>query len=254
LVFGILTVALILAFWQFALDVLVLIPFFAKRPGDVWEFLVTHSAAPANRATLLGALAETFAYTIPGYLAGIALGALLACLFTLAPGVAAATLPAAIAIRSIPILTTAPLIVLALGRGPAGIVAIVAVMIFFPTLVACLHGLRQAPGQILDVFASYGAGRWRHLTLAQIPAALPAFFAAARMSVPSAILAVTVAEWLATGTGIGNLMSLTHSTSNYNMLWSAVTALTVITFAVYAAVGRAERAVLRIYAPEQTSA
>lgn len=251
---ALLAAMLILALWQVALDGFGLSRFFAKRPGDVWRFLVAVPEAAQNRATLLAALGQTFGYAVPGYLAGLALGALLACLFTLAPALASAALPVAIALRSIPILTTAPIIVLALGRGPAGTIAIVAVMSFFPTVVASLHGLRQAPGQVLDVFESYGAGRWRHLVLAQVPAALPAFFAAARMSVPAAILAVTVAEWLATGSGIGNLMSLTHSTSNYNMLWSAVAALTLVTFALYAAVSGAERAVLRTYAPEQTSA
>jgi sulfonate transport system permease protein len=33
----------------------------------------------------------------------------------------------------------------------------------------------------------------------RIPAMLPAFFAAARMAVPASVLAVTVVEWLATG-------------------------------------------------------
>ena len=36
---------------------------------------------------------------------------------------------------------------------------------------------------------------------------LPAFFAAARIAVPATVLAATVAEWLATGTGMGNLMA-----------------------------------------------
>ncbi|MEZ5090880.1 MAG: hypothetical protein R2719_14950 [Micropruina sp.] len=40
---------------------------------------------------------------------------------------------------------------------------------------------------------------------------LPAFLAAAWMSVPAAVLAVTVVEWLATGTGIGSLMALAAS-------------------------------------------
>jgi ABC-type nitrate/sulfonate/bicarbonate transport system permease component len=106
---------------------------------------------------------------------------------------------------------------------------------------------------VLDVFASYGAGRWRRLVLAQVPAMLPALFASARMAVPASVLAVTVAEWLATGTGIGNLMALTNSTSNYNMLWSAIVVLTLVSSAGYLAVGALERAVLRVYAPEQTA-
>jgi len=250
---ALLTVLFVLLAWHWAMEAFGLSRFFAKRPGDVWAYLVTAEGATAHRAELFGALGHTLGYTIPGYFAGLALGAGLACLFVLSPPLAAATLPVAIALRSIPIVTTAPLIILALGRGSSGTVAIVAVMIFFPTLVACLQGLRQAPGQVLDVFASYGAGRWRRLVLAQVPAMLPALFASARMAVPASVLAVTVAEWLATGTGIGNLMALTNSTSNYNMLWSAIVVLTLVSSAGYLAVGALERAVLRVYAPEQTA-
>jgi ABC-type nitrate/sulfonate/bicarbonate transport system permease component len=130
-------------------------------------------------------------------------------------------------------------------------VTIVAVMIFFPTLVACLQGLRQTPGQVMDVFDSYAAGRWQRLVHAQVPAMLPAFFASARMAVPAAFLAATTAEWLATGTGMGSLMALTASTSAYNMLWSAIVLLSVTASLGYVAVGWVERAVLSVYASEQ---
>lgn len=101
--------------------------------------------------------------TFPGYLAGLLLGAGVATVLVLLPELVRTVLPIAVALRSIPIITTAPLIVLALGRGVAGTVTIVAVMIFFPTLVACLQGLRQTPGQVRDVFNSYAAGRFRLL-------------------------------------------------------------------------------------------
>lgn len=245
------TVALILALWWGAMEVAGLSPFFAKRPGDVWTYLTTD---PQAAGALMLALGQTAAYAVPGYLAGLALGAGLACLFLLRPGLAGAVLPVAVALRSIPIVTTAPLIVLALGRGAAGTVTIVAVMIFFPTLVACLQGLRQAPGQVLDVFDSYAAGPWRTLVLARLPAMLPAFFAAARMAVPAAILSVTVAEWLATGTGIGAAMALAASLSNFNLLWSAVVVMTAASVAAYLAVGAVERRVLARFAPEQARA
>ncbi|WP_235441728.1 ABC transporter permease [Rhabdonatronobacter sediminivivens] len=246
-----LTLVLMLALWWGVMEAFGLSRFFAKRPDDLWAFLVSAPTAAENRAILWEASAQTLTYVLPGYLAGLGLGAVLAMVLVLAPGLAGAVLPVAVALRSVPIVTTAPLIVLALGRGAAGTITIVAVMIFFPALVACLQGLRQAPGQVLDVMATYGAGRLTRLIHARLPAMLPAFFAAARMSVPAAVLAVTVAEWLATGTGLGNLMALTASTSNYNLLWSAVVLVALGSAAGYALVGAVERRVLARVAPEQ---
>ncbi|WP_241524125.1 ABC transporter permease [Oceaniglobus indicus] len=245
-------VAIALVLWQATMDLFDLNPFFAKRPGDVVAFLLTGPDAAAHRATLFAAYGETLVFTLPGYLAGLALGAGLACGVVLMPGLATTALPLSVALRSVPIVATAPLIVLALGRGAVGTITIVTVMIFFPTLVACLQGLRQTPGQIIDIFDTYASGRWRLLRLARVPAMLPAFFASARMAVPAAILAVTTAEWLATGNGIGSLMALTASTSDYNMLWSAIVLVALTAALAYGAVAWIEAQVLAVYAMEQT--
>lgn len=244
-------VALTLLLWWGAMEALELNRFFAKRPGDLWAALTQLPDAGARRAVLWQAGLETARYLAPGYLAGLALGAGLAVCLSLLPAAGAVVTPLVVALRAIPIVTTAPLIVLAAGRGAVGTITIVAVMVFFPTLVACQHGLAQAPGRILDLFRSHAAGRWLRLIHVGLPAMLPALFAAARMSLPAAVLAVTVAEWLATGRGLGHLMALSASLSDYTMLWLCVVVVTLTSGAGYAVIAAFERRVLAIYAPEQ---
>ncbi|MEM9732285.1 MAG: ABC transporter permease subunit [Pseudomonadota bacterium] len=249
---GLMVIAAIIALWWLAIRAFNLNPFFAKGPQDVFYALFLASDAGATSATLFAALAETSVLLVPGYAAGLLLGTLLAILLVLMPSVAGSVMPLAVALRSIPIIITAPLIVLVLGRGAVGTMTLVAIMVFFPTLIACLHGLRQAPGQAIDVFNSYAASRWKVMMRIRVPAMLPAFFAAARMSVPASTLAVTVVEWLATGNGIGSLMALSASLSDYNMLWSCVVVITLLSTAGYLGVGALEQRVLATYAPEQT--
>lgn len=237
--------------WWAAIEALALSPFFAKTPADLWLALTSAPDAALRRATLAGAGLQTLAFLLPGYLAGLALGAGLAALLALAPAAGQVVSPLALAMRAIPIITTAPLIVLALGRGAAGTVAIVAVMVFFPTLVACRYGLAQAPGRIMDLLQCHAAGPWARLRHVQLPAMLPALFASARMAVPAAVLAVTVAEWLATGRGLGQLMALSASVSDYTMLWLCVALVTLASAAGYAAIAALERRVLAVFAPEQ---
>ncbi|MGV3652550.1 MAG: ABC transporter permease [Devosia sp.] len=251
LAIGLLTLGVVVLLWQGSMDGLGLNRFFAKRPADVFAFLFTDAQAAANRATLLSAFGATLSLALPGYLLGLMLGAAMACAIVIAPALSTTMLPIAIALRSVPIITTAPLITLALGRGAAGTITIVAVMIFFPTLVACLEGLRRTPGQVIDVFESYAASPLRRLTGAQIPAMLPAFFASARMAIPAAFLAATTAEWLATGGGIGSLMAMTASTSAYGMLWSAIVLLALVASLLYLLAGQLEHLVLSRFASEQ---
>jgi ABC-type nitrate/sulfonate/bicarbonate transport system permease component len=244
-------VVVIVALWWGGILLTGLSPFFARTPVDVIRILAGADDGGEVRGVLLAALGETAALAGAGYIAGLVLGAGMAVLLTLAPRAGAVSMPVAIALRAVPIVTTAPLVVLLLGRGPVGAIALVAIMVFFPTLVACLEGLRQAPGQALDVMRSYGAPDRVQLVRVRLPAMLPAFFAAARMSVPAAVLAVTVVEWLALGTGIGAAMALAASRSGYDLLAAAVVVVTALSALGYAAVGAIETRVLRIYAPEQ---
>lgn len=247
---ALITGALLLIWWG-GLQILGVSPFFAKGPVEVFDALFLANDAGDTRAALGTALSETAVFLVPGYLVGLAAGAVLAMLLIMVPSVAGTAMPLAIALRSVPIITTAPLVVLIAGRGATGTIVLVAIMVFFPTFVACLHGLRQAPGRALDVMRSYAASPWDVLIRVRIPAMLPAFFAAARMNVPASILAVTVVEWLATGNGIGSLMALSASLSDYDMLWSSVVLVAVLSALGYAGVGWVERRVLATYAPEQ---
>lgn len=125
--------------------------------------------AADHRATLLQALKDTASTAVSGYVAGLATGAVLAALCMLVQWIISAVLPIAVSLRAVPIVITAP-------------------------LIACLHGLGLVPRSVLDFFNSYAAGRWQILCHARVPAALPAFFASARIPVPAAVLAATVAE------------------------------------------------------------
>jgi ABC-type nitrate/sulfonate/bicarbonate transport system permease component len=60
-----------------------------------------------------------------------------------------------------------------------------------------------------------------------------------------------VVEWLATGRGVGALMALSASLSDYAMLWSAVVVVALATVTGHALIGAAEGRVLARYAGEQ---
>lgn len=246
------TAAIVLLIWVGLFWALGLNPYFAKRPWDVWDWLVSAPAAAEHRTELLTAAGQTAAVAVPGYLAGLALGVLLAAAFTLSTRVRQALTPVAVALRCVPIIAIAPLLVAALGRGSFGTAVVVALMTFFPTLVSCLYGLGQLPGQVADVFATYATSRPRVLVLGRLPAMAPAFFAAARIAAPTALLAATVAEWLATGTGLGNMMAVDAATSRYTSLWSTVVVVTLMALVGYALVEFVERRVLAVVAPEQS--
>jgi ABC-type nitrate/sulfonate/bicarbonate transport system permease component len=226
--------------------------FFAKTPIDVWRDLVTGPKAAEMRAKILGPLWSTVSITALGFVAGLAAAVALAVIFLLAPWLERAVMPVAVALRAVPIVATTPVIILTLGRDVAATVVIVAVMSFFPTLINCVAAMRRTPQGVLDVLHSYDAGSLASVRLAHLPAALPALLASARIAIPTSLLGATVAEWLATGDGMGNLMTVAANTARYDVLWASVVLLTIVAAVGYVAVGAIESRVLARVAPERT--
>ena len=243
--------AVVVAAWIAVFALFGLDPYFAKRPWDVWQWLVSSAEASSHRRDLLVASGQTLAVAIPGYFVGLLLGVALAAAFSLSARARRTLTPVAVALRCVPIIAIAPLLVAALGRGGFGTAVVVAIMTFFPTLVSCLYGLQQLPGQVADVLSTYATPSPRVLLLGRLPAMAPAFFASARIAAPTALLAATVAEWLATGTGLGNMMAVDAATSRYTSLWATVVVVSLIALAGHALVEGVERRVLAVVAPEQ---
>jgi ABC-type nitrate/sulfonate/bicarbonate transport system permease component len=128
---------------------------------------------------------------------------------------------------------------------------IVGIVTFFPTLVNLIIGMRSAPQLACDFVHAYGGSKLTALRKVRFQYALPAFFASARIAAPTAIGGATLAEWLATGKGAGNLMLVASSSSRFDTLWSAVALIVLVSVAVYGLVSLAESFVLGRYAPEQ---
>ena len=221
-------IAAVFVFWQAFLWVFQLDPYFAKTPVDVWTELFADADSAATRSYVFGALGTTLWTTALGFAAGLVGAVATAVVFMLLPWLERSLMPIAVALRSIPIIVTTPVIIVFVGRGLLTTTAIVAVMSFFPTLVNCHGAMCRTPTGLLDVLKSYDAGSLARVRNAYLPSAMPALMASARIAVPTSLLGATVAEWLATGDGIGAVMIIAYTQNNYNVLWVSVTVLTLV--------------------------
>jgi ABC-type nitrate/sulfonate/bicarbonate transport system permease component len=97
---------------------------------------------------------------------------------------------------------------------------------------------------------SYGASKITTLRKVLIPSAMPSIFAALRINVPAAIIGALLAEWLATGKGLGDEMLTVVNTFDYGELWSAVALITLVSMILYSIVAALEAGVLTRYAPD----
>lgn len=238
------SILLPLALWWLLLVVAGTPAMIAKTPAGLFEYLFLQPGSAAAQMRLLQALVQTLPMTLAGMALGIAFAFALAIASVVRPGIVRTFMPVALVTQTMPLVALTPLLVLLLGRGPSVILWITISVTFFPAFVTMAQGLMLVPRAALDVPRAYGASALTQLRLVSVPASLPYLFAATRLAVPRALLGVMIAEWLATGTGIGNLLNQSRGYLDYGMIWTVAVVSVLISILFYQIVVVIERQVL----------
>lgn len=245
---GAVSTGILLGFWQSLRTAFDLPEFFTRTPLEIATFLVRgnpRTGAPASDfwSAFGSGLGQTVLDASVGFVAGTLIAVATAVLFAAVPILGRSLMPVAIVVRSVPLLALTPLLMVVFGRGLLGVTVLVTLVTFFPTLVTVAAGLRSAPEGAIDVVRACGGTSSRAALLVRLPYALPAITASARIAVPGAIGGATLAEWLATGKGLGQLLTQSSVSADYYTLWAAGTLLVVVALLAYAGVGWIDRAV-----------
>jgi len=239
-----LTVVVVVVLWVGAIELFGISSFVAKGPADVWAYLVTDDDAGEHRALLRSELGVSLVDAFIGFVAGLVVALLGATAFRLSKGVEHALMPVAMLLRSVPLIAMAPLIILVFGRDVATVAVVAGIVVLFPALVNIVFGLHSASPQVLDVVTVYGGSSWTALRKVALPSSAPSFFAAVRISVPGALTGALLAEWLATGDGLGSTIQTAYSQVQFSLVWSAVVVVTAVSLVLYNVVQVVESIVL----------
>jgi sulfonate transport system permease protein len=238
---------IVLALWAGTLKLLGISPIVARSPLSVARYLTTGPRAGDARDRLFAALRETLPLALLGLLCGLAAAFLLAVLLRLRPPLARAVLPFALVTQTMPLVALTPIIVLVFGRDVLATVIVCVAVTFFPSFVIIAQALASTPPATADVVRGYGGHDGAVLRYVGLPSAIPALVTAARLATPRALLGVMVAEYLATGKGLGFLLSQSRGLIDYGMIWSVAAVSVLIAVALTQLLGIIERRVHRSF-------
>ncbi|MBT2213426.1 MULTISPECIES: ABC transporter permease [Actinomadura] len=224
----------------------------ARGPWEVGRYflngdtqLVTASGEAEDPLPyMLSSLLRTIGDAGVGFLVGLVLAVAMAVVAHEFPVIERVLMPISIALRSIPIVAAMPLLALMFGRGIAAVTVLIAVMTFFPILVNVLLAMRAVPRSAGDLLNAVGAKRRHHITKLLIPYALPALLASVKIALPLSIGAAMVAEWLATGYGLGASMTVAATLSDYDFVWGGVAIVLLASLMAYRLAGALEDAAI----------
>ncbi|MEZ4639135.1 MAG: ABC transporter permease [Caldilineaceae bacterium] len=153
--------------------------------------------------------------------------------------------PYIVASQTIPVVAVAPLLVIWFGTGLTSKVLVCALIVFFPTLVSTMVGIRNVDADLRDLMRSLRAGRWQVFTKLELPSALPVLFGGLKLSVILSVVGAVVGEFVGADVGLGFLINLGRGVLDTSMIFVAVFALVVIAQTLYLIVSLLERYLLR---------
>ena len=241
----VLILGIIAALWVGSLWVFDVSDFVGKGPMDVYKYYFVDADAAALRAEAWGLTLVTVQDAAVGFLVGMLAASALSVLIVMSRVMEAAIMPIAMVVRSVPLVALAPLVIMAVGRGTAVVAVMGGIVVLFPALVTLVFGLRSVAPQTRDVVTVYGGSAWDVLLRVAFPSALPAFFSAVRISVPGAFTGALLAQWLATGEGIGSAVVSAAGRSQNTRVWALVVVITLVALLLYMVAQLAENLVLR---------
>ncbi len=233
----------------------------------VWELLVrglevsmvilpAPSLIAARFATSIPILWQDFSQTfIKGALSGYIMGCVAALLMAVAVDrsdfLRRGLLPVGNFVAALPIVGTAPILVMWFGFDWQSKAAVVVVMVFFPMLVNTVAGLRETSAMQRDLMQTYAASYWQSFFKLRLPAALPFIFNGLKISTTLALVGAIVAEFFGSPTvGMGFRISTSVGQLALDMVWAEILVAALAGSAFYGVIALVEKT-LTFWHPSQ---
>jgi NitT/TauT family transport system permease protein len=150
-----------------------------------------------------------------------------------------------VASQAIPVVASAPLLVIWLGDGILSKVVICALIVFFPLLINTIIGVRAVPTSLYDLMNSLKATRWQILFKLEIPASLPVLLGGLRIGATLSVIGAIVGELVDAEKGLGFLLQLGDFQYDTSMVFVAVFMLILLALFLYGMVILLEKRFLK---------
>jgi len=233
LIFG----ATLLGLWEMAVRLYEISPIILPAPSAIWARMLASTDilwADFQQTILKGALA--------GYLIGCGAAFLTALAVDRSGFLQRGLLPVGNFIAALPIVGTAPILVMWFGFGWQSKAAVVVAMVFFPMLVNCVQGLKASDQMQRDLMHTYAASYGQSLMKLRLPTALPFIFNGLKICTTLALIGAIVAEFFGSPTvGMGFRIKIEMGRLAMDMVWAEIAVAALAGSGVYGLVAVIER-------------
>lgn len=230
---------MLLALWEVYVHLSGISPLVLPSPSRVLGQMVD------NRAILWRNTLPTVQATLLGFACSLSVAFGLSVLIDFLPRLRRALFPVFVVSQTLPLVAIAPLVVLWFGFELTPKVLLVALVTFFPMLVALVDGYGSTEPEIEALLASMGASRRTIFWRARLPSAMPFFFAGLRISITYAVVAAIFAEYVGARAGLGIVILNAKNSFRPDLMLAAVVISSALTLVLFGATALLQRHVLR---------
>jgi NitT/TauT family transport system permease protein len=186
-----------LAGWEIAVRRLSVSPLILPPPTAIASIITNQFGSLITHSGI------TLLESVLGFSLGCVTAFALATLFVFSRVAEQALYPYAIALKAIPLVALAPIVVIWFGTGLFSKVVLASVIAFFPILVNTIDGLKSVEPEALELLTMLSASKWQIFTKLRIYTALPSIFAGMKVASSFAVVGAVVAEFISSDQGIG---------------------------------------------------
>lgn len=237
-------IAILLAVWEIACRALAIPSYFLPPPSQV------ALEAAAGAPVLLASAWNTLVMALQALVLASVLACGVALLVALNRTLEKAVQPLAVALQVTPVVAIAPQVVIwaGLDHPNRAIVALAAIVAFFPIFSGALTGLKSADPDLERLFDLYGANRRQRLWRLRIPSAMPFVLEGHKVAGGLAVIGAVVAEFVAgSGAAQGLAWRILESSNRLQTArtFAAVIVLAIMGALLHAVLRYGEQAILR---------
>ncbi|HEY3081011.1 MAG TPA: ABC transporter permease [Chloroflexota bacterium] len=237
--------AAILLVWQTATGLGRLPKWLLPSPLDIATALVTNAPLLAFHA------ARTLEEALIGLVLAFALGLGTAVVMDRSEFARRAFYPVLVTSQTIPIVAIAPLLVIWFGYDLLPKVLVVALVCFFPMVVATFDGLGAVDPEAVRLVRSMGATGWQLFWRVRWPGALPGVFSGVRISVTYGVVGAIVGEFVGASRGLGYYLQHSADQLLTERVFAGIVVSAVLSVALFLVVGLIERLLVPWHRPER---
>ncbi|MGY6705369.1 ABC transporter permease [Roseinatronobacter sp.] len=231
--------ATLLWLWEITVRALDVPRVILPAPSLIWDRLIR------STDILWIDFVQTF---VKGALSGYAIGVGAALVFALlvdrSDFLRRGLLPVGNFLAALPIIGTAPIMVMWFGFDWPSKAAVVVAMVFFPMLVNTVQGLAATDAMQRDLMRTYSASWTQSLLKLRLPAAMPFIFNGLKIASTLALIGAIVAEFFGSPTrGMGFRISTEVGRLQLDMVWAEIAVAALAGSLFYGILALAERGV-----------